>query len=105
MIDIKEIQQKIYENKIEKGFNTTDVNFEFLRLFEEVAEASNAHFKKKDDLAEELADVAIYLFSLANMLKIDLEKEINAKIDKNFKREYRKINGVRVRTKEAEEIK
>ena len=56
---MKQIQKDIWQNKVNKGFNTTDVNKEFCLLYGEVAEAHDAYRKKKDDLGEELADVAI----------------------------------------------
>ena len=59
--------------------------------------------KKKDDLGEELADVAIYLLGLSEILGIDLEDEIQKKIYKNSKREYTVIDGVNTRTKEFNE--
>lgn len=63
----------------------------------EVAEAYDAYRKKKDDLGEELADVAIYLMGLSEILGIDLEEEIVKKVDKNKKRVYKKENGVNIR--------
>ena len=39
--------------------------------------------EKKEALAEELADVAIYLFMLAHELNIDLEAAIPLKLQKN----------------------
>ncbi len=42
--------------------------------------------KSKDDIADELADVAIYLFELADNMKIDLSKAISEKLDKNAKK-------------------
>ena len=43
-----------------------------------------AHGKSnKEELADELADVAIYLFELADNLKIDLPKAIANKMKKN----------------------
>jgi dCTP diphosphatase len=38
---------------------------------------------EKDELSDELADVAIYLFELADNLKIDLPKAIARKMKKN----------------------
>ncbi len=61
MVDLKKLQKEIYQNKVDKGFNVTDVNKEFCLTYGEVAEAYEAWRKKKDDLGEELADVAIYL--------------------------------------------
>lgn len=101
MVDLKKLQEQIYQNKIEKGFNTTDVYKEFCLLHEEVAEACRAHYKKSPDVGEELADVAIYLLALAEMLDINLEKEILKKIEKNEKRVYKRINGVNTRVKDV----
>ena len=101
MIDLKKLQKKIYDNKVAKGFNTTDVNLEFGYIYGELAEAFDAHIKKLPDLAEELADVAIYLLGLSEILKVDLEAEILKKIEKNEKREYKKIAGTNIRTKDS----
>jgi NTP pyrophosphatase (non-canonical NTP hydrolase) len=97
MIDLKKIQKEVFQNKLKKGFNTTDINKEFCYVYGELGEAYDAYRKKKDDLGEELADVAIYLMGLSEMLKFDLEDEIAKKISKNEKRKYEKINGVNVR--------
>ena len=42
----------------------------------------------RDDLAEELADVALYLLQLASISEIDLEKAILKKLEINVKREW-----------------
>ena len=96
-VNMKEIQKNIWQNKIEKGFNTTDVNKEFCLLYGEVAEAYDAYRKKKNDLNEELADIAIYLMGLSEMLGFNLEDEIVKKVSKNKKRIYKKINEVNIR--------
>ncbi len=44
----------------------------------------NKHAKhKKTDIADELADVAIYLFELADNLGIDIAKAVEGKLKKN----------------------
>lgn len=43
----------------------------------------------KEDLAEELADVALYLLQLASIAGIDLEKAILDKLEVNAKREWK----------------
>ena len=96
-MEFKKIQKEIWQNKINKGFNTTDVNKEFCLLYGEVAEAYDAWKKKKDDLNEELADVAIYLMGLSEMLGFDLADEIENKVKKNTKRVYKKVDGVNIR--------
>ena len=52
---------------------------------------------KKGLSQEELADIAIYLMGLSEMLGFDLEEEIERKVSKNEKRVYKNIDGVNVR--------
>lgn len=99
-MNMKEIQKEIWDNKVNKGFNIADVNKAFCLLYGEVAEAYDAYRKKKDDLGEELADVAIYLMGLSEMLGFDLEEQILNKVSKNKKRVYKDINEVNVRIKD-----
>jgi len=101
MAGLKQIQERIYKNKIAKGFNVTDIYKEFCYTYGELTEACEAYMQNKDDLGEELADVAIYLLGLAEILGIDLEKEISRKMDKNEKRQYIQENGVNKRLDEA----
>ena len=103
MVDLKKLQKEIYQNKVNKGFNVTDVNKEFCLTYGELAEAYEAWRKKKDDLGEELADVTIYLLGLSEILGINLEEEIQKKVYKNAKREYKVINGVNTRVKGSNE--
>lgn len=100
MVNLKELQKDVYKNKIDKGFNVTDINKEFSLTYGELAEAYEAWRKKKDDLGEEIADVVIYLLGLSEILNIDLETELIKKINKNKHREYQIIDGVNTRTKE-----
>ena len=94
-MNIRSAQKRAWQNKIAKGFNTTDVPLEFCLLQGEIAEAFDAWRKSREDLGEELADVAIYLLSLAEMTGVDLQHEIEAKMAKNAARVYRRLpNGV-----------
>ena len=97
-MDLREMQKVVYKNKVDKGFNVTDINKEFCLLYGEVAEAYEAWIKKKEVLGEELADIAIYLLGLSEILGVDLASEIENKIEINQEREYKTINGVLKRT-------
>jgi len=103
VIDLNKLQKEIYQNKLDKGFNVTDINKEFCLTYGEVAEAYEAWRKNENDLGEELADVAIYLLGLSEILGINLEEEIQRKVYKNSKREYKVIDGVNIRVKEVED--
>ena len=39
MVDLKKLQKEIYQNKVDKGFNVTDVNKEFSLNYGEIEEA------------------------------------------------------------------
>jgi NTP pyrophosphatase (non-canonical NTP hydrolase) len=100
MIDLLQLQKRVYQNKIAKGFNVTDIFQEFCFIYGELSEACEAYLKKKDDLGEELADVALYLIGLSELLGINLEEEIKHKMEKNEKRKYENKNGVLTKVKE-----
>ena len=99
-MDLKKLQKEIYQNKVDKGFNTTDVNKEFCLLYGEVGEAYDAFRKGKDDLGEELADIAIYLLGLSEILGKDLEEEIKNKVQINKNRKYKDVNGTKIKIEE-----
>ncbi len=94
---VNEMQKAVFQNKLEKGFNVTDINKEFCLLYGEVGESYDVWRKKRSDLGEELADVAIYLMGLSEILGIDLEKEIEKKMEMNKNRNYENIDGVLIK--------
>jgi hypothetical protein len=99
VVDFRSAQKLAWENKLAKGFNTTDVPLEFCLLSGEVAEAFDAWRKGRDDLAEELADAALFLVGLAQMVGADLQEAVEAKLAKNAARAYQQLpNGVLVKS-------
>lgn len=97
-MDIRSAQKLAWENKLAKGFNTTDVPLEFCLLSGEVAEAFDAWRKGLPQVAEELADTAIFLLGLAEMLGADLQEAVESKLAENRARVYRRLpNGVLVK--------
>jgi NTP pyrophosphatase (non-canonical NTP hydrolase) len=89
-VDISEVQRQAWQNKLAKGFNTTDVALEFGLLTAEVGEAFTAWRRQETDFGAELADVLIYLTCLAQMTGIDLSAEVDRKLARNARREYRR---------------
>lgn len=90
MVDLKELQKEVMKNKLEKGFNTTDVALEFCHAHEELSEAFHKFNKRENGVAEELADVTIFLLGMSEILGYDLEKEVVRKIEINKNRKYKK---------------
>ncbi|MFD9484425.1 MazG-like family protein [Streptomyces sp. NPDC059991] len=101
-MEIRTAQEQAWENKIDKGFNVTDVPLEFGLLTAEVGEAFTAWRKRLPDFGEELADVFLYLVALAEMNGVDLDDEVARKLEKNRRRAYvRDERGVLIRIKEG----
>lgn len=88
MVDLKELQKEIMRNKLEKGFTSTDMALEFCRAHEELSEAFSKYNKAQPGVAEEFADVAIFLLGMCESLGYDLEKELVRKIEINKHRKY-----------------
>lgn len=107
MVNLKELQKEVMRNKLEKGFNTTDIASEFCRAYEELSEAFSKHNKNQPGVAEEFADVMIFILGMSEILGYDLEKEVVRKIAINKNRKYIKEKSpegkdvfIRVRTSE-----
>ncbi len=99
MSDIKELTRKIKEFRDERDWlqfhNHKDMALSLVLEAAEVLE--HFQWKKpeevdvhaincKEEIAEELADVACYLFELADNLKIDLRQAIESKLTKNARK-------------------
>lgn len=90
IINTKKLQKEVLENKKNHGFNTTDIEFELLRLYGETNELLEAWRKQdKENIDEELADVGIFLLGISEMLGSDLGEDITNKMKVNRKRIYK----------------
>ena len=96
----KEVQQQIYQNKVDKQWNISSIETELCLMQGEVTEFYEAYRKHLPSLGEELADVAIYLLGIAEILHIDLDNEIGRKMNINQNRQYMQIDGVSTRISE-----
>ena len=90
---ISDMQKRVIANKAAHGFGMDDIGREFLYLYGEVGEAYAAYSRGKpaEELGKELADVAIYLLGIAELLGFDLESEIVNKMQINERRVYKTL--------------
>lgn len=99
---LRDFQEYVFQMKQERGFNTTDKFYECCLLAEECGEVISAVRKNSrggtvgsgsrvGQVAEELADVFLYVCSLANMHDIDLESAVRAKEEINKKRTWKRL--------------
>ena len=85
-------QKRIYQNKVNHGFNTTNVYQEARYILEEVAELMRA-IEKHDmpNIKEELADIVIFAYGCAEVAGVgDLDEEIFTKMKLNEQRIYKR---------------
>lgn len=98
-MDIKQLTEEMHRLVRSKGWYEADskrpqtprnlaisLAVEAAEILEHFQFQENA--KDKDELAGELADVALYLLQLASITEIDLEKAILDKIEINKTREW-----------------
>lgn len=103
-MEIKKLIKEAHENAVDHGFwkdyeNLTEYDYPELNnaignrlmlIVSEVAEAQEGlRHHDMDNFSEELADVAIRLADLCGGLEIDLESEIEKKMQKNKDRPYK----------------
>ena len=100
MFSTKALQARIYQDKVAQGFNVSNIEKEVCLLHGELAEFYEAYRKRLPTVGEELADVAIYLLGLAEILQVDIGKEIDRKMNINEHRKYAQIDGVNTRISE-----
>ena len=74
MLDLTEVQERTWRNKLAKGFNTPDVDKEIALMLIEVGEAAGAWLNDSDlsGFADELADTVIFAACVAKMAKVDV---------------------------------
>ena len=92
-MDIRSGQELNWENKVAKGFNTTNIPLEFCLLTREITEAFDAWRTGRAGLGEELADAAICLLGLAEMTGFYLQTQVDDKLAKNAARVYPRLPG------------
>lgn len=97
--DLKALQQYVAEMERERGFTNSTIQQQCLFLGEEVGELFKAIRKQQKlkldqksvvgSVDEELADILIYVCSIANRLDIDLEAAFREKEEVNKKRNWK----------------
>lgn len=97
MIDLNQKQKEVIENKVNHNWPIGDIKGEFCYLYGEVGEAYDAWLHQKEDLGGELADVALYLLGISEMLGFSLEDEIIKKMEINRHRKYIKVDGKEIK--------
>ena len=83
-------QRRIFDNKVNHGFNTTNIYQEARYILEEVTELMRAIEKNdRENMIEELADIVIFAYGCTEVARLgDLDTKIFEKMKLNESRKY-----------------
>jgi len=97
-MNLSELQKDIYQNKINRGFNVTDVGKEIVLMVEELGELARAYknsdkkpakeISHKDEMVDAVGDLMIYCLGLCEMLGVNSEEVLDKIIENNKKRTH-----------------
>jgi len=92
---LKDLQKRIYQNKLNKGFNTSadyeGLNQEICFLAEEVGEIARFHRRgEREEVVDSVTDVLIYTLGLLEILGVDADEQVQKALEDIEKREYKK---------------
>lgn len=91
---IAQLQQEVFDNMTDKGFDTTDPLKKIERVIGELEELKDAiKGGSPAEIDDEMADVFIESLGLAAILGVDAESAIPIKVAINKGRRYEKVDG------------
>lgn len=87
--DYQTRQLRCYENKLKHGFNVTDFHKEARFILKELSELMDAiEHNDVENMIEELGDIVIFCYGIAEMAHKDLDAQVFKKMAINESREY-----------------
>ena len=98
MPNLNDLQKEIYQNKVDRGFNVTDIGKEIILMTEELGELARAYknsdkknareINNKEKIIDAIGDLMVYCLGLCEMVGIDSEKVISDVVENNKKRTH-----------------
>lgn len=98
MSDLNKLQKEIYRNKVDRGFNTTDIGKEIVLMTEELGELAKAYknsdkkqageISNRDEIIDAVGDLMVYCLGLCEMLGVDSEKVLEEIVENNRRRTH-----------------
>jgi hypothetical protein len=77
-MSLYELQQRVYENKIRRGFNVDKVSREIVLMAEEIGELCEGVIERNDDeIIDAFGDIMVYGLGLSAMFGFNADEVIN----------------------------
>ena len=97
-MNLSKLQKEIYQNKVNREFNTTDIGKEIILMVEELGELARAYknsnkkpareIDQKEEIVDAIGDLMVYCLGLCEMLGKNSEEVIGNIIENNKKRTH-----------------
>ena len=98
MIDLRELQQEIYTNKVRRHWNVTDVGKEIVLMVEELGELARAYknsnklpaaeIDQREEITDAIGDLMIYCLGLCAMMDVNAEDVLTKIVENNKQRTH-----------------
>ena len=89
MIDLAEIQKKIFQNKVKRGFNTTNICKEIVAISEELGELARAYkLNDKDEMIDAVGDIIVFCLGLFEIFGVNGEEVLTKIVENNKTRSH-----------------
>jgi len=95
---LSKLQKDIYQNKVDRKFNVTDVGKEIVLMVEELGELARAYknsnkkpageIDQKEEMVDAIGDLMVYCLGLCEMLGVNSEKVLEKIAENNKKRTH-----------------
>ena len=93
-----DLQKKIFNNKVNRGFNVTDISKEIILMTEELGELAKAYknsnkkpaaeINNKEEIIDAIGDLMVYCLGLCSMIGVSGEEVLSKIIESNEKRTH-----------------
>ena len=104
MIDLRDLQKRSFQNKLEKGIDMTDINYAFCIAFSELSDAFRAQHNHNAEHGALLVKAITELLCISELLGLDLENDLVNSIEKSERRRYvEQLDGTFIRVVSEDE--
>ena len=98
MVDLQSLQREIYQNKVRRGFNVTDVGKEIVLMVEELGELARAYKNSnklpaaeidcRAEMVDAVGDLLVYCLGLCEMLDVNAAEVLAEIVERNQTRTH-----------------
>lgn len=97
-MNLLKLQKDIYRNKVNRGFNVTDIGKEIVLMVEELGELARAYknsnkkpareINQREEITDAIGDLMVYCLGLCEMLGVNSEEILEKIVENNKKRSH-----------------